>query len=143
MLGKIKIRRATVKDIPKLINIVKGVKSIEDYPGEFSKIYFKKMFKKNNVLVAEIDEEIAGFVEFEWDSGAKRIFLESVAVSKDHRNSGIGSMLIDYVERFAKKHNAIRISMLTRVWNTPINILAKRKGFMKFDTLYGWGKVLR
>jgi N-acetylglutamate synthase-like GNAT family acetyltransferase len=121
------IRKANTKDIDKLILIVQGVTSIEDYPGEFNRNYFKNMLKKNKVLVVEINRIIAGFIEFEWDREAKRVFLHSVAVSKNYRNKGIGSKLLYYIESFARKHKAIRISMLTRTWNTPINILAKRK----------------
>ena len=55
---KIKIRKADKKDIPSLIKIVKGVKSIEDYPGEYNKKLFEKMLKDKEtiLLVAEIEK---------------------------------------------------------------------------------------
>lgn len=143
MQDKLKIIRANVKDITELIKIVGGVKSIEDYPGEYNRAYFEKMLKRNIVLLAQLDKKIVGFIEFELDKWAKRVFLESIAVSKKFRGQGIGLRLLDELELFAKKHKAKRISMLVRGWNTAMNSMAKKNKFVKLDKLYLWDKMLK
>ena len=135
-MAKLIIRKAKMRDIPQLIKIVKGVSSIEDYPGEYNRAYFNKMLNRNNVLVAEINAKIVGFIEFEWDKDARRVFLESLAVLKKFRGQGIGSKLFGKIELFAKDHKAKRMSMLVRNWNKDMNKLAKKKGFLASDVLY-------
>ena len=74
---KIKIRKADKKDIPSLIKIVKGVKSIEDYPGEYNNSLFLKMInnKLTILLVAEIKDKVVGFNEFRVDKISNRIYF--------------------------------------------------------------------
>ena len=142
-MDKMKIRKANTKDIPYLIDIVNGISSIEDYPGEFNSLYFKNMLKKNNVLVGIINGEVIGFIDFRYDKDAKRVFLESLAVSKKFRRKGVGERLFDEVENFSKVHKVIRMSGLTRNWNDSVNNLCKKRHFKKIDTLYLWEKGLK
>ena len=123
-----KIRKANKKDIPALIKIVKGVPSIEDYPGEYDKSLFEKMLKDKEtiLLIAEIENQVVGFKEFKIDKGAKRVYGESIAVSKDYRKQGIGLTLFNAMEDYAKKHEFKRISFIVRDWNESMNSLAKK-----------------
>ncbi len=142
MRDELKIRKAIMKDIPDLIAIVRGVKSIEDYPGEYNRNYFIKMLKGHFVLSAELNGKILGFAEFEMDKHAKRVFLESIAIAKEFRGRGIASKLLEEVELFAKNKGLKLISMLVRDWNTDMNYLVKKKKYRKSDNFYLWEKRL-
>ncbi|MEK6913658.1 MAG: GNAT family N-acetyltransferase [Nanoarchaeota archaeon] len=137
-----RIRKATKRDILKLIMIVKGVKSIEDYPGEYNKLLFEGILKDKDtiLLVAEIDKEIVGFEEIKIDRKAKRIYGESLAVSKKFRGKGVGKQLFSKLEGYAKKYNIKRISLLVREWNIPMNKLAKSNNYKISDKFNFWEK---
>lgn len=139
------IRKATSRDIPYLIKIVKGVPSIEDYPGEYDKSLFANMLKDKNtrVIVAEIEGKIVGFKEFKVDRDAKRIYGESIAVLKNYQGKGTAKALFSYMEEYAKKHKIKRISFIVRDWNTSMNFLAKKKGYKLSDKFNFWEKKLR
>ncbi len=139
-----KIRKANKSDVPKLINIVRGMRCIEDYPGEYNRMLFENMLKDKDtiLIVAEIDNEIAGFQEFKIDKSAKRIYGESLAVSKDFQKKGVGSKLLEVMETYAKKNKFKRISMLVRDWNKPMNSLAKKKNYKISDKFNFWEKKI-
>ncbi len=139
-----KIRKANNRDIPALISIVKGVSSIEDYPGEYNATLFRKMIKDKEtiLLVAEINNEIAGFKEFKIDKGAKRVWGESIAVSKKFQGKGIGLALLGAMEDYAINKRMKRISFLVRDWNNSMNKLAKKKGYKISDKFYFWEKKI-
>jgi ribosomal protein S18 acetylase RimI-like enzyme len=139
-----KIRKAINKDIPSLIRIVKGVPSIEDYPGEYDKKLFEKMLKDKEtiLLVAEIENKVVGFKEFKIDKSAKRVYGESIAVAKDYRKQGIGSALFNAMEYYAKKHKFKRISFIVRDWNESMNSLAKKNKYKLSDKFNFWEKEI-
>jgi ribosomal protein S18 acetylase RimI-like enzyme len=135
-----KIRKATQKDIPDLIKIVKGVPSIEDYPGEYDRKLFEKMLRDKDtiLLVVELDGKAVGFNEFKVDKDAKRIYVESVAVAKTHQGKGIARMLMDAMEDYAKKNKIKRLSFIVRDWNDSMNHLAKKSKFKISDKFNFW-----
>ena len=51
MLNKIKIRKATKKDVKVLFEIVKKEKAIENYPHEYSKKTFEKILLNKDSIV--------------------------------------------------------------------------------------------
>lgn len=142
---KMKIRKATKKDISKLIEIVKGVKSIEDFPGEYSKDLFNKAItrKENIFLVAEIDNEVTGFVICYFNKEWKRIYIDSLAVKKEYRNQGIATNLVRFIEKFSRDKNVKTIYFNTRVWNIPMVKLAKRNQYKLKEKFYIWEKKLK
>ena len=138
----IKVRRATRKDIPELVKIVKGETSIEDYPGEYNKYLFEKMLKDDEIhlIVAEINKEVVGFNEFSLNKD-KALYLESVAVSKKHRGKGIANLLIEWMENYAKKNRVKRITFLVREWNDSMNHLAQKRKYNLKTKLNYWEKT--
>ena len=138
----IKIRKATRKDIPQLVGIVKGVKSIEDYPGEYSKPLFEKMLEDDEtiVLVAEINKRVVGFHEFSINHD-NVINVESIADSKKHQGKGIASILLDEMEKYAKRTHVKRIAFIVRDWNGSMNHLAEKRGYKIKNKFNYWEKT--
>lgn len=138
------IRKLKSSDIQELIKLVKGEKTVEDYPGEYSARVFKQMLKDSEtvVLVVEEDKKPIAFQEFKIDSVQKRIYLETIVVSKKHRGRGIGSILMKEVEKFAKKKRYGRLAFVVRKWNKSMNALAKKSGYTEKDEMIFWEKEI-
>ena len=138
------IRKARKTDIPELVKLVKKEKTVEDYPGEYSTDVFKQMLKDKDTMlfVIEEDKKPIAFQEFKIDKSQKRIYLETIIVSKKYRGRGLASTLIKKVENFAKSKKFKRISFVTRKWNKPMNFLARKQGFKQKDELIYWEKML-
>ena len=139
-----KIRKAKSSDIPELVKLVRGESTVEDYPGGYSPKVFKQMLEDKDivVLVVEEDKKPIAFQEFKIDNSQKRIYLETVIVSKEQRGKGVASKLMNEVENFAKKKKYKRLAFVVRKWNKPMNSLAKKSGYKEKDELIFWEKEL-
>jgi ribosomal-protein-alanine N-acetyltransferase len=139
-----KIRKLKSSDIPELVRLVRGESAVEDYPGEYSARVFKQMLKEIEtiVLVVEEDKKPIAFQEFKIDSAQKRIYLETIVVSKKYRGRGIGSILMKEVEKFAQKKKYGRLAFVVRKWNKAMNTLAKKLGYREKDELIFWEKEI-
>ncbi|MBI2629727.1 GNAT family N-acetyltransferase [Candidatus Pacearchaeota archaeon] len=82
------------------------------------------------------------FEEFKIDPAQKRVYLETIVVSKLHRGKGIGSILMKQVEKFAKNKSYNRLAFVVRKWNKPMNYLAKKSGYIERDELIFWEKEI-
>ena len=143
-MKNMKIRIMVLTDIPYLVKLVNGERAVEDYPGEYSDKYFKKMFrdKETIVYIALVGNEVVGFQEFSVDKIQKRIFLQTITVSSKHRGKGIARDLIRKVEDYAKKKKIVRISTLVKDWNKSMNGLAHKLGYKKKDKFIFWDKEI-
>ena len=139
-----KIRKLKLSDIPELVELVKGEATIEDYPGEYSPKLFKQMLEDKDtiVLVVEEDSKLIAFQEIKIDKSQKRIYLETIIVSKEHRGKGIASKLMEEVEKLARQKKFKRLAFIVRKWNKPMNSLAKKLGYTEKDELIFWDKEL-
>lgn len=139
-----KIRRLRLSDIPHLEELVVGESAVEDYPGEYSSKVFKQMLEDKHTIVLVVIEEQKpiAFQEFKIDTSQKRIYLETLVVSKYHRGKGIAQKLMMEVEKIAKSKHLGRLSFTVRKWNKPMNSLAQKLGFIKKDELIFWDKVV-
>ena len=139
------IRKATKKDTLRLVNIVNGVKSLEDFPGEYSQSMFnKKIGERDNLfLVIEIDKIIVGFIICEINKEGKRIYIDSLAVDKNYRNKGIAGKLIKFVEKYSRKEKLKTIYFNTRIWNKSMNKLAEGNKYKIKDKFFIWEKNLK
>jgi ribosomal protein S18 acetylase RimI-like enzyme len=137
-----KIRKFKVADIPELVKLVKGEPTVEDYPGEYSQKVFAQMLKDEETMVLVVEEKNKpiAFQEFKLDNAQKRIYLETVVVSKECRGRGIASMLMRELEKFAKSKKYRRIAFVVRKWNKPMNSLAMKAGYKSKDELVFWEK---
>lgn len=136
------LRKATKVDIPQLVKIVKGVDSIEDYPGEYNKHLFEKMLKddETHLIVAEINKKVVGFNEFTINSD-KAMYVESIAVSKNQQGKGIANKLLEEMESYAKKYKIKQIAFIVRDWNIPMNHLAEKRGYKLKTKFNYWEKI--
>ena len=131
------VRNATLSDLPSIIMINRETLP-ENYPEWFFREHLEKWGKA--FYVAEIEGRIVGYIMSRIEEGAaffKEIFtlirkghIVSVAVLKEYRRMGIGTMLmIKAMESMKNIYNCSEVYLEVRVSNTPAINLYQKLGF--------------
>lgn len=87
-------------------------------------------------LVALLDDKVAGYVGIFFGGGYGQI--TNLAVDPDHRQQGIGTMLMLAVIDFALKKNISTLSLEVRVSNTAAQELYQKFGFVLIGLRKGY-----
>jgi len=115
-----------------------------DYTLLFDRLKKIKSEDNHMTYVAELDKKIVGFIgllkyiTYELDTGCLRVL--AMAVSQEHQNQGIGSMLLRQAEQFAAENNIYYIMMTSNMKRLDAHIFYKRNGYTKKS--YGFFKTL-
>ena len=80
---------------------------------------------------------------FEIWKRAKYAYLNIVIVDKRHRGKGIGTKLMKYAEKLAKKNNLNLIFFFTEVVDKPMHKLATKLNYKKGKKFYFFSKKLK
>lgn len=90
---------------------------------------FRQNFDKSLVRVVVVDESAAGMLKVKRE--ANFLYLGDVMLAPEHRNKGLGTELIKFVEREASKFNLpLRLKVLR---SNPAKVLYKRLGFKEIE----------
>ncbi len=92
---------------------------------------FAASINLGNLDLVEVEGAIAGFVVFY--PRQDHVHLENVAVSPDFQRRGIGSKLIEHVERTAMQDGFHRVELYTNAMMTENLGLYPRLGYQQFD----------
>jgi ribosomal protein S18 acetylase RimI-like enzyme len=86
------------------------------------------------LLVAEVDGEVVGLIEAsmrrDTDAGFVGAYVDQVSVAAAWRGRGVGTRLMDEVERWAIDKGAMNIALDTHTFNTGARRLYERLGFV-------------
>jgi GNAT superfamily N-acetyltransferase len=109
------IRAAVVKDIPSIVEVrlatltedeIRGF-SAQEFPSYYSNEELTKGWTEGNklkdgfeVLAAEVDEEMVGFIVFKLENNYDCI--DNIVVVKEKQGKGIGRALVEYAEGIAE-----------------------------------------
>jgi GNAT superfamily N-acetyltransferase len=139
-----KIRKLEAADIPHLVRLFKGQKTIEDYPNEFTPAVFKSFIGNVNsiALIAEIKGKLAAAELFHLDPVKKKVFLEAIIIDEKHRGKGIASNLIEAMEKYVRQRRYKRIVFFSWAWNAPMHRLARKKGYQAIEKAVLFGKKI-
>ncbi len=133
----IKIRLATKKDLPDVLNLIKELAIFEKEPDavEVTVEELEKDGFANNpefiCFVAEIDNIINGMaLAYKRYSTWKGVILhlEDLIVKKESRGLGIGTKLLDRIVVYGHEIGVKRISWEVLDWNTPAIDFYNKKG---------------
>ncbi len=122
----INIRRAEIKDLPSILELVVELAVFEKEPEAVtaSLYQYEEAFKEGifEGLVVEKQGLIIGMAIFymtfsTWKG--KMLYLEDLYIQKEHRQSGIGQKLFDAFLKIAKKKKAKLTKWQVLDWNTP------------------------
>jgi ribosomal protein S18 acetylase RimI-like enzyme len=110
---------------------------ISDEPEEIR----KKISRDPDLfLVAEVGGRLVGTVIGGFDG--RRGMIYHLAVDSSAREHGIGSMLMDEVERRLKTKGCVKCYLMVTNENTPAMEFYKKRGWMHMDRVQIFGKDL-
>lgn len=135
-MKSIKVRSANEKDLQSLVILAE-----EFIPGEADnrkRIAVLKQALRNpnyELLVAELEEEIVGFIDqwiiHDFTHGAKLSHIHSLYVSSEHRRKGVASSLLQEAMKNARNMEVSEIHITTRFDNKPAINLYRKHGLVK------------
>lgn len=108
-----------------------------DQPAEIE----KKLARDPDLfLVAEEDGRVVGVLMGAWDG--RRGWLHHLAVEETWRNRGIGTALLEEVERRLKAKGCLKVNLLIYDTNVDARRLYERLGYQEMSAIMAMGKEL-
>jgi ribosomal protein S18 acetylase RimI-like enzyme len=102
-------------------------------PPEPGREFFARGLEPADVLVAEVDGAVAGYVALghptPLESNRHVLHVRGLAVSPEHRGQGLGRALMEAAERAARARGARRLTLRVLGPNTPARALYESCGF--------------
>ncbi len=128
--AKFQIGRMEVEDLPEILEIERS-----SFPTPWSERLFKSELKSplsRNFVVKAIpaqgSKQVVGYINFWVFAG--EVHLNNIAVDKESRNLGVGSLLIKKMISLAKKEeHAFWLTLEVRPSNSPAIALYEKFGF--------------
>ncbi len=137
-----KIRKATKKDMEKLLEIGKSIKEFKVDKKE-NVFWSKKQLlnwvksKKDIILIAAENKQIVGFIMFAHHVPTGKVILENVWVNQGLRRKNIAGKLIKKGLSQLKKKGAVYLCASAKINNfASIKFLEKNKFMRGFD--FSW-----
>jgi GNAT superfamily N-acetyltransferase len=132
-----KIRRANAKDMPRVFELIQELAHFEKEPDAVE-ITLQQLTedgfgynKKFICFVGVVDNRVEGFALVyqrysTWKGDV--IHLEDLIVSKVHRGSGLGTLLLDEVVKYGHSKGVKRICWEVLDWNESAIVFYEKKG---------------
>ena len=149
------IRKATLSDLPYILNIIKNCTNHminnkifqwnENYP---SKEIFNTDIKNKNLYIIEHSKTIIGCVmksmiqseaykNVNWKTeNKKNLYVHRLAVDPKYQGKGFGIKLMNFVEENALKNNYLSIRLDTFSKNKRNVKFYKKRGYIKIEDIY-------
>ena len=135
-MSSFRVRQADERDITVLLVLAEKFMP-EEAPRE-KRIEILRHALKNpgyELLVAELDGEIAGFIDqwviHDFAHGAKLSYIQNLYVTSKHRRKGVGNRLLREIIKSARNKGVLEIHVVTEFENEPAINLYRKHGFVK------------
>ena len=149
------IRKATLKDIGKLLEITKAcaVSMIHKKIYQWNEFYpnknaFLKDLEQNELYVLELNNELIGCVcvstfmdeeykAISWLSQTKNnIYIHRLAIQPNHQGKGYAQKLMTFAEGFAEKKNFLSVRLDTFSQNERNVKFYENRGYKRLGNIY-------
>jgi len=135
-LSSLRVRRADESDISVLLVLAEEFMPQEGTRQKRTEILRNALKNPDyELLVAELDGEIAGFIDqciiHDFAHGAKLSYIQNLYVTSKHRRKGFGDKLLEEIIRNAKNKGVMEIHVVTEFENEPAINLYRKHGFVK------------
>ncbi|MBB6217185.1 ribosomal protein S18 acetylase RimI-like enzyme [Anaerosolibacter carboniphilus] len=155
------IRKATKSDLPTVVSLNDTVQKIHaeahphlfKYPVDLSALeaFFEKMIDQLNGLIFITFSDTgdpAGYIcavihcvpENPFKFEQRVMYIDQMVVSSAYRNIGVGRMLMEKVEEYAKDLEADRIELGSWMFNQGAHKFFEKLGFSKFKAAF-WKSI--
>ena len=116
---------------------------VESYPRPWTRNFFRLMAhtSRDLFLVALVDDEIVGYTVGEVDTrsnGRKLGHIMNIAVRKPHRNLGVGTALLDELERRFREAETVASFLEVRESNLAAQRLYAGRGYRLLKNAAGY-----
>ena len=135
-----KIRKAKNSEITEIKKIVDSFKGMDVIKETFSREYYKRIIKNGILIVAIIDNKIAGVCFGTYNKKEKWADLLGLVVKEEFRKRGIGNLLVKEFEKIAIKNKLKTIDLYADRFQ--INLF-KRLNYKKGRTYVSFRKKLK
>lgn len=145
----ITVREATHEDWPAVASLlaelgrpdVRGLED-EDWHGERFADYLAR--PDTVALVAEVDGEVAGFVDLEFrqrlNFRTPQAWIPDLVVSEQQRGKGVGAALMAMAEELSRDRSCWGMTLESATWRTDAHRFYVREGYD--DSAYSFSKSL-
>jgi ribosomal protein S18 acetylase RimI-like enzyme len=107
---------------------------------QFYPQWIRDSFGTSEIMYALKDKTgagpVLGFISLQYQEGERRVVIRLIAVDEQHRNSGYGQAMMDWLIRDALKRGFVRIQVGTQANNTAAIRLYEKNGFRPISTKY-------
>lgn len=145
-MSEILIRGAEESDYENIKELVKELYDYLDIKDGMDEELDKEKFEdilddsKISVLVAERGKTIIGYLTLNFnksllDSGATAI-IDELMVTKEHRGSGVGTLLVHYAIEICQHTGCSEIGVGTEYTNAQAREFYKRQGFKEVGVIF-------
>jgi GNAT superfamily N-acetyltransferase len=96
-------------------------------------------------LIAEVDGRAAGWVHaalVEYVESEPFVMIGGLVVDKAHRRQGIGRLMMERVEEWAKQRECLAIRLSSSSTRTVAHAFYERMGYENIKTQYAFAKLL-
>ena len=128
MNSKTYIRKAVKTDVPVLLKLIKELALFEKAPDEVTNTEGRMIGdgfgvdKLYDAFVVELDGQVIGmaitYYRYSTWKG-KRLYLEDLIVTEEHRGIGAGQQLFNYCMDFGRENNCNAMVWQVLDWNQP------------------------
>ncbi len=139
----VRIEPATERDIPLILEFVRGLAEYEKHLDRLETTeerIRKTIFSAEpaaRVVFAYLDDVAVGFAvcfqTYSTFAGLPGLYLEDLFVKPEARGKGVGRELLRYLARLAKEQGYSRIEWAVLHWNEPAIGFYKRLGAVSMD----------
>ncbi len=119
----VRIEPATLDDLPRLVDLTMALFDMEEdfnpnrEKQERGLRCILEQPNRGRIFVLRTDYEIIGMINIQFTistaMGGFALLLEDVIIHPDYRNNNYGTQLLEYVIKFAKRKDFLRITLLT------------------------------
>lgn len=142
-MNNFKIKPATVKDVPLILDFIKDLAEYEKLSHEVTateELLTKNLFGSKahaEVIIGYLDEEPISFAlffhNFSTFLGKPGIYLEDLFVKPQARGLGIGKKMLVHLAKLAKERGCGRFEWWVLDWNEPAIEFYKKLGAIPMD----------
>jgi GNAT superfamily N-acetyltransferase len=141
----VSIRVARISDAEGIGELTSQLGYAVDLPTLVERLSRILLRSDQQFTVAELDGRLGGWahaVIAEYIESGRFVAIGGLVVDKNHRKKGIGRMLMEYVEGWAKEQRCSIVRLSSSSTRTPAHKFYEALGYMNIKTQYAFIKFL-